>query len=252
MSTYYDNYDYPAYWEGRDYEHKSEIIALKSLLEKVPKIHTVVDVGAGYGRLTPYYGYRAKNIILSDPSSKLLSLARKALKNKKNISFIPCCLKTVVKKVKGKKINLVIMIRVLHHLDNLDKAFAQINKTLRPNGFLILEFANKSHFKATISQMFKGNLTFPIDIFPSDLRSKKSKKDKCIPFSNYHPEEINKKLTDNGFEIIEKRSVSNIRSTLLKSIIPIDILLYLEDKLQILLSRYNFGPSIFLLAQKMG
>lgn len=252
MAAYYDTYDYPAYWKGREYEHKAEVLALKGLLDKIPKIRTILEVGAGYGRLTPSYFYRAKRIILSDPSAKLLSLARETFKNKKNVSFIQSSIENLPPKVRRKKIDLVIMVRVIHHIGCLEETFTKVNKILTKNGYFILEFANKKHFKATVKEFLKGNFTFPLDIFPKELGSKRPKKEKCIAFRNYHPDEIKKKLEDTGFKIIDIRSVSNIRSTKFKKLFSTDLLLSLEKVLQKLLSKFNFGPSIFLLIQKKG
>ena len=64
MPAAYDSFDYPSYWEGREYEHNSELIALRRLISLIPKIDTLLEIGAGFGRLTPEYLYRAKRIIL--------------------------------------------------------------------------------------------------------------------------------------------------------------------------------------------
>ena len=56
-----------------------------------------------------------------------------------------------------------------------EKAFETISRLLKKRGYLILEFANKQHLKATISEFIKGNFTFALDIFPKDLRSKRAK-----------------------------------------------------------------------------
>jgi hypothetical protein len=53
MPAAYDTYDYPSYWEGRDYEHGSEEIAIKGFLNRIAKIKTALEIGAGYGRLVP-------------------------------------------------------------------------------------------------------------------------------------------------------------------------------------------------------
>ena len=95
MSAAYDTFDYPGYWIGRDYEHKSEVIALKALLQKIKRIKTILEVGAGFGRLVPSYAFRAKKIILSDPSSKSLKIARGAFSGKKSIKFIHSCLENL-------------------------------------------------------------------------------------------------------------------------------------------------------------
>ncbi len=255
MSAAYDTYDYPSYWESREYEHKSEVMALSSLLSKIPKLNSIIEIGAGYGRLTPVYLYRGEKIILSDPSSKLLNLAKKNIKNLpagqagKKVTFIQLKLENLSRKLKNKSADLVILIRVLHHLQDFDKALAVIKKITKKNSYFILEFANKRHLKALVNEFFKGNFTFLLDIFPKDISSKKRRHD--LPFINYHPDLVKRKLKENGFKILEVRSVSNIRSPILKKIIPLEVLLFIEKYAQKLLASINFGPSIFILSKKI-
>lgn len=250
MAAAYDNYDYPAYWLDREYEHKSEYLAIKTLLLEIPKLNSVLEVGAGFGRLVPAYSFRAKKITLSDPSAKLLSLARKTCSGNKKLNFVQSSLQNLDEQLKRRKFDLIIIVRVLHHLENPENAIEKLSKLLNNNGYLILEFANKSHLKAIFSEFIKGNLTFPLDIFPRDLSSKKSKKTINLPFVNYHPEAILHRLKLSGFKIINKLSVSNIRSSFIKKHIPLEMLLWLEKHLQKPFSFFSFGPSIFILAQK--
>jgi ubiquinone/menaquinone biosynthesis C-methylase UbiE len=248
MPSAYDHYDYPSYWEGREYEHEAEIIAIKALLGKIPKIKTIAEIGAGYGRLTPSYMYRANKVILIDPSAKLLKIARNNLQSKK-VSFIHSKLETLPKKTRKNSIDLIIMVRVLHHIGDLDKAFQVAGHLLKKNGHLLLEFANKKHAKATFLELLRGNFTFPLEIFPQDRRSPKNKKAKTLPFKNYHPDQILEKLKESGFSAIETRSVSNIRSTTMKRILSMNTLLFLEKNTQTLFSQFKLGPSIFILAK---
>jgi hypothetical protein len=69
---------------------------------------------------------------------------------------------------------------------------------------------------------------------------------------NYHPDKIKDILTQYDFEVVEERSVSNIRSTFLKNIFSTDLLVSLEKVLQKPFSYIDFGPSIFILARKRG
>jgi len=251
MPAAYDTYDYPSYWKGREYEHSSEIIAIKEFLAKIPRIHKVLDLGCGYARLTPSYRFRADKLTLVDPSSKLLKIAKKRFNNK-NTRFIQAKIENITKKIKSGSMDLVIFVRVLHHIEDIDKVFESINRLLSKNGYLILEFANKRHFKALTQELFKGNFTFLLDIFPKDIRSKVAIRKKTLPFINYHPDKIKEILTSHGFRIIETRSVSNIRSPFLKRVIPLETLLDLEKKLQKPLAKVLFGPSVFVLSQKIG
>lgn len=249
MPAAYDTYDYPSYWENRDYEHGSEVIAIKCFLEKIPIIGRILEIGAGYGRLAPLYLFRAKKTILTDPSSVLLKLARENLQYE-SIKFIHTGIENLPNKIRSKSVDVAILVRVLHHLDDTDKAFTIIHKILKDKGYLILEFANKCHFKAQFLEFLQGNFTFSLEIFPKDLRTKQSKKKGTIPFLNFHPDIIKRKLEDAGFNIIETRSVSNFRASFLKNILPTSFLLSIEKFLQPILARTKFGPSIFVLVQK--
>lgn len=250
MAAAYDTYDYPSYWLGREYEHESEVLALASFLEQIPKIGTILEIGAGFGRLAPNYIFRAKKIILSDPSAKLLKVAAQKFKAYKNIKIIQSGFSHLTKKIRPGSCDLIVMVRVLHHIEQLDEVFQVVNRLLRKDGYFILEFANKRHLKATLSEFMHGNITFTGDIFPRDIRSKKSKKLNTLPFINYHPDIVKNKLEDHGFKIVALRSVSNIRSTRIKKILSLTTLVSIEKYLQGPLSHFNFGPSIFILAQK--
>ena len=249
MPAAYDKYDYPSYWIGRDYEHGSEVIAIEGFLKNIPKIKKVLDIGAGFGRLTKTYLFRSKKVILSDPSSRLLKIARDEYQAN-NIKFIHCRVENLNKKIKSKSIDLIIMIRVLHHIGNPSNTFKVVNNILNKKGYFILEFANKTHFKANVLEFFKGNFTFILDIFPKDIC--KNKRKKTLPFVNYHPDIIIDLLEKEGFNIVEKRSVSNIRSPFVKKIFTTDMCLFIEKRIQRVFSFVNFGPSVFILAQKKG
>lgn len=249
MPAAYDSYDYPSYWKERRYEHDSEVIAIRSFLSKIPKFNTALDVGAGFGRLTPTYINSCKKVYITDPSSKLLKLARQRLK-RGNIKYIHGGLETLPKKLIAGKVDVVLLIRVLHHLKDPEKSLKLVHNITEPKGYLILEFANKRHFKASIINILKGNFTFPFDIFPIDIRSVRGKKMCNLPFRNYHPTNIIHCLEKAGFDIIETRSVSNVRNKFLKKHVPKKILLRIEELLQKPLAKLNFGPSIFILAQK--
>jgi len=252
MSSPYDHFDYPAYWKGRDYEHNSEILAIRCFIKKIPRIDNFLEIGSGYGRLSKAYLYRVKKVILSDPSLKLLSIAKKNIEDfcLKNVNLLQVNIKNLPKKIRPRSQDVVMMVRVLHHIKDIDMAFKNINKVLSERGYFILEFANKSHFKAVITEFVKGNFTFPLDIFSKDIRCKKSLKNKTLPFINYHPDTIYKKLEENGFEILETRSVSNLRNSFLKNYFPMETLLKFEAFFQTLFSKISFGPSIFVLSRK--
>lgn len=247
MPAAYDNFDYPQYWCGREYEHESELIAIASFLKKIPHIHRLMDVGAGYGRLSPEYIFRTNQVYLVDSSAKLLKLARKKFKGNKKFKYIHSKIENVKNKIQYESMDLVIVVRILHHIEDLNKFIWTVDSYIKKGGFLILEFPNKKHIKSLIRELVRGNLTYPLDIFPENKNKEHSA---TMPFKNYHPDLVRKVLLDCGYEIIEVRSVSNIRSEFLKRNLPKDFLLFIERTLQRILSLISFGPSIFILAQK--
>src|SRR5690554_4396975 len=114
MPAAYDNFDYPSYWDGREYEHKAEVIALEEFLKLIPEIHRLMEIGAGYGRLTPYYEYRANQVYLVDSSSGLLKLARKRYADLQKFRLIHSKIENVGKKIQSRSMDLIIVVRVLH------------------------------------------------------------------------------------------------------------------------------------------
>lgn len=248
MPAAYDNYDYPKYWKGRDYEHKSEEVAIKYFLKKIKKIKHIIDIGCGFGRLTPIYEHRAKYITLTDPSNSLLKTPRKKYKNRKNTKIVQSKLENLPQKFRKNSFDTAIMVRVMHHIENPEVAIKNLSHLVKPNGYIILEFANKLHGKALIKHILKGDLTFPMELEKTDRRCHENIESKTIGFYNFHPDTIREILKENNFKIIEERSVSNIRSTWAKKHIPIEILIGIETLLQNLLKQ--FGPSVFILAKK--
>lgn len=250
MPAAYDTYNYPNYWEEREYEHKSELIALKFLFGKIKKIRTLVDIGSGFGRLTSVYLHRSKKIILVDPSAKLLKIARQKHKSKK-ITYIHSTAENLSAKLNKNSADLVLLVRVVHHLHNMDDALATVDKICKKGGYLILEYPNKRHLKAIFSEILNGNFTYALDIFPRDRRSKKSIKKNDLPFMNYHPDFIKDKLKKYGFRVEHSISVSHLRSIYFKNHIPLDALLWMESLLQKYFSWAFLTPSVFILAKKI-
>ncbi len=252
-SHYYDDsrFEYREYWHGRKYENESEIIALESFFSKIDKSTrlsklSLLDIGAGFGRLATFYLPKIKKAVLLEPSKKLSSQARENLKEYGNFNLISGLIEKT--SFLNKRFDIVLMIRVVHHLESPEAVFSKINGLLKPRGYLILEFANKIHFKNVIYNLFSGH-DADLGLEKIDHRSLKIKA-RSIPFYNYHPVWIKRKLEENGFEFVEKRSVSNLRCSFLKRLIPYFLLIMAEKLAQKTLSRFCFGPSVFVLARK--
>lgn len=235
------SFNYKKYWQERQYEHFSEELVLKKFFSLIPKKESLIDIGGGFGRLTPFYTPLFKKCVLVDPSKRLLKAAKKLTKKYPNLKTIKgAALKLPFK---NNLFDVALMVRTVHHLPSPDQSFKEVHQVLKPDGYFILEFANKLHFKAILKAIFTLNFYYLTDHTPVE-------KSEEIVFFNLHPQAIKSLLLKNGFQIIKAVSVSNFRSTFLKKILPLKILLFLENITQAIFPVYTSGPSVFILAQK--
>ncbi len=61
-------HNYLRYWDGREYEHLAEEVAIRRLL-KDKHFKNAVDVGGGYGRLCVLLEEYAEHVTLAEPSN---------------------------------------------------------------------------------------------------------------------------------------------------------------------------------------
>ncbi len=237
-------HNYMKYWEGREYENASEEMAIKRLLEG-KHFKSAVDVGGGYGRLCLLLEDYADKVTLAEPSQQQLDLAKIFLKDHPQIDRK--LLQAEDLKFKDSSIDLLTMIRVMHHLPDPSPEFAEIARVLSDDGFAIIEVANYTHARNRLKHIVKGK-KMPTE--PVDIRSAIHKKKDEIPFVNHNPHTVIKQLAHAGLKVDRILSVSNLRSTGLKKIMPKSMMLAIEGILQPTLAGSFFGPSVFFLVRK--
>ncbi|MDE1924902.1 MAG: class I SAM-dependent methyltransferase [Patescibacteria group bacterium] len=236
---YYDDPDfsYPAFWNDREYEHGAEILAIQKLLGAI-RVDTAVDIGGGFGRLVDCISHYARRVILVEPSEVQRKLVTR---------FAPgAIIKDGNSEETGlptKSCDLVVMIRVAHHVPNLEDSLHEAYRILKPGGHLILEFANSANFKSRLRHFLRFR---SVPLLPTPV----SVREVNIPFVNHHPASVMGMIRQEGFTIQKTLSASNFRSPLLKKIFKVGTLLGMERFLQRPLSTLRFGPSIFILARR--
>lgn len=238
-------HNYLHYWDGRDYEDAAERMAIQRLL-KGKKFKHAADIGGGYGRLCVFLKVYARKVTLAEPSQQQLDIAKDFLKKHKDIDSVLTQADHL--KFKDKSLDLITMIRVMHHLPDPSTEFTELHRVLTDDGTLILEVANYAHGRNRIKYLLK-NKRLPHD--PVDIRSDKNKKNKDeIPFVNHNPKTVVKQLAHAGFKVEKVLSVSNLRSPRLKKLLPKAAMLTFEKPLQTALAKAYFGPSVFFLIKK--
>lgn len=142
----YEGSDYRTrFWEGqgRDYEDQVERIALRRLMP--PAGDTLIEIGAGYGRLAhEYRGYG--RVVLFDYSRSLLREAQAQLENDPRFIYVAGNWYTMPF-VDG-LFSTLVQIRTLHHAADAPALFYELARIARPQGCYVLEFANKKNLKA--------------------------------------------------------------------------------------------------------
>jgi ubiquinone/menaquinone biosynthesis C-methylase UbiE len=240
VADQYDRgYDYTQYWTHRGYEHAAEEAALRRLL-KGRHFAKAADVGGGFGRLCLLLREYADHVTLAEPSLTQLQAAEKVLAG------------TDIEKVQTQaddlafddaSLDLITMVRVMHHIPEPTKEFAEIARVLKPGGTAIIEVANYGHFKNRLKYR-RSRKEMPTE--PVSIRTAESDQPDAIAFVNHNVDTVVRQLDEAGLSLTSKLSVSNLRSQRLKQMIPAKAMLGIEKVAQRRLARFDFGPSIFL------
>lgn len=239
-----DNYNYLNYWKGRDYEHAAEEMALKRIL-KGKRFRHAADIGGGYGRLCIFLKKYADKVTLAEPSKAQLDIAKDYLKDYPDID--QKLMQADDLKFDDGSLDLITVIRVMHHLPDPSVEFSELSRVLADDGILILEMANYAHARNRVKHFLKLQ-KLPVD--PVDIRSPENRREEEIAFVNHNPKTVVKQLAHAGLKVDKVLSVSNLRSTTLKKVVPKSVMLSVEKFLQPTLARTYFGPSIFFVVRK--
>ncbi len=244
-----DQYDDPKhnylhYWEGRQYEHLAEEVAISRLL-RGKSFKNAVDVGGGYGRLCILLENYADHVTLAEPSRQQLDIAKGFLKDHPEIDRK--LMQADDLKFKDASVDLVTMVRVMHHLPDPSAELKEIARVLSPDGYAIIEVANYAHIRNRVKHMARLER---MPVKPVDIRSAANRRSDEIAFVNHNPATVVRQLHHAGLHVESTLSVSNLRSVRLKRIMPREIMLGAERMLQRPLATIYFGPSIFFLVRK--
>lgn len=239
------NHNYLQYWDNRQYEHDAEVIAISRMLKGKHFKHAL-DIGGGYGRLSVVLARFADEVTLAEPSQQQLDIAVDFLKDFPQVKRRLMQADSI--QYQDGSMDLVAMIRVMHHLPDPSAEFNEIVRVLEPGGYLLLEVANYANFKNRLKHLKKGQ-KLPTE--PVDIRSAINKREEEIAFVNHNPKTVIKQLARVGLKVENTLSVSNLRSQKLKKVLPRSAMLAFEDLLQPALAKSYFGPSTFLLARKV-
>lgn len=233
----YEGSDYRTrFWgRGREYEDLAERIALRKLLP--PDGQRLVEIGAGFGRLADMYaGFR--QVILLDPARSMLREAQERLGDDPRFIYVRGHVYDLP--LADDSCDAVVMVRVMHHLQDVPRALAEIVRILAGGGSFICEYANKRHLKAIARHLLRRQSWNPFAPEPYEFAP--------LHF-DFHPRWMAARLREAGLTSERELAVSTFRLPLLKRVVPPRALAALDGMLQGIGGRYPLSPSVFLRAR---
>lgn len=218
------------FWEGqgRNYEDRVERQVLRQLLPASGQ--RLLELGAGFGRLTREYDQYA-HVVLLDYSFSQLQYAREQLGDERytyvaaDAYYLP---------FKAAVFDGATMIRVIHHFEDVPSVLASIRRVMTDDSTFILEHANKRNLKAILRHALRQQKWSPHDFNPVEFVE--------LNF-NFHPRYIQGALHEAGFTMTEQIPVSWMRSGILKRLVPASALAGMDAMLQE--TGWTVSPSIF-------
>ena len=223
------------FWRGREYEDRAERIAISHMLP--PRGARLCEIGVGFGRLADFYRGYAR-VVLLDYSRSMLRDARERLHDDPHFVFAAADLYNLP--LADSALDTAVTVRVLHHVADIPRAFAEVARVVRPQGTYLAEFANKRHIKARLRYALTRRGANPNDLEPYEFVK--------LNF-DFHPRYVEDNLRAVDLIAQDQRGVSTFRAGFLKRIMPARALAALDGVLQSPISNLQFSPSIFLRAQ---
>ncbi len=130
----YEKYHYEDEWKNREIEDRAEKILLKRLMGKPGRC---VELGGGFGRLTSILEQNCENTVMIDGSArnvrKASTFLHKTEIRRENI---------VETSLDPDSFDLVVMIRVVHHVECLEPLFKEIKRVVKASGVVLISVPN--------------------------------------------------------------------------------------------------------------
>ncbi len=217
---------------GRAYEDAVERIALRQLLPAQGR--RIAEIGAAFGRLVDLYqGY--EQIILLDYSRSQLQTAAQRLGHDPRYLFVAGNVYSLPL-VDG-VLDSLAMVRVMHHLADVPQALSELKRVTNAQSTAVVEYANKRNLKALLRWWSKRQDWSPYALEPVEFVK--------LNF-DFHPDWMNKRLSETGFVVEQQLAVSHLRLGFLKQMLPTNLLAQLDRLLFKAGGRYPVSPSVFV------
>ena len=211
-----DNFDYAYsnFWQGRDYDHQSEILILKKYFKKYIRPNNypwITDIGGNFGRLIPMYATSFSEVAVVDYADNQFHIAQQTA-DKEGIKLHLIAANAYYLPLADNSQPVLISVRLIHHLENPKQFFQEISRTLHSDGFFIFQASNKNHIGLWLKSCIKFNFS-DWRLNWTDLgRSGHQTDGSFLLIRNYKFNYLEELIKANNLKIVRKRSVSWLRS----------------------------------------
>jgi len=137
FSKDYEGVDYERFWTGpgKRYLDRLEQKIVKHVL---PGGGSLVEIGAGFGRLAPCYMDKYRDVHMVEPASNLRASAVSTFGDA--IHYHDASVYALP--FPDSSFDAVLMVRVFHHLHDSEAALKELHRILRPDGTLVFSYSN--------------------------------------------------------------------------------------------------------------
>jgi ubiquinone/menaquinone biosynthesis C-methylase UbiE len=240
-------YDYREFWTHRQYEDWAESRVLDRILGKFGHPNWFADFGGGFGRNALHYRDRARCSVIVDYSANNLTHAGElhaADVSEGRVHLVRGSV-TALPFVDG-AFDAAMVIRVLHHLDDVERALTEMGRTI--NGNWLVDVPIKHHALGRLRSAVRlrsSEMTSPEPIIRGSSEH---------PFRAYRLPVIRQRLTETDWDSDLVASVNNFRRW--DQALPRPVVATLRPLVQTLeivaqsTGRGWWGPSQFLVATR--
>ena len=219
------------FWPAREYEDRSDRLAIRALLP--PTGDDLLDLGAGFGRLADEFGgYRRVSLV--DASPAMLQAAAERHAGDPRIRLIRA--DAAALPFPDQSIDTVVAVRLLVHVRDPRPVFAEVRRVLRPGGTFIVEFPNRRHLLAMARYLAHRQSWTPAGAAPHEYLE---------DHFAHQPARLRRQLAHAGLTVDAVRAASLFRADWLKRHCGTDRLTRLEVHLQRPLGRLYLSPSVY-------
>lgn len=163
---------------------------------------TVLDVGAGLGQVNEWFLTRGHHVIHTDISADMVNEAQQRhqqLGLQRNAQYLITPLSELPEQLPEQQFSLILCHAVLEWLEDGETAINQLNRLLKPGGYLSLMFYNRN--AKLMANAIYGNF----DYIARDLNVKKTVR--LSPQTPHEPRQVERWIDANGLKIIDKTGV---------------------------------------------